>query len=122
MIGVSFRRKPESSWCKLSIEDCSDVASGTLRRQMSGSPPPSRASSTPDESVFPANAGIQKVAEMFPPTESTIPRENPNKEWKRMWKPELTEKGNSTWQDFCDQIALLDSGFHRNHPWWLSPP
>ena len=41
--------------------------------------------------------------------ESAITREKAIKEWKRVWKVELIEKGNPTWRDLYDEIAL--SGF-----------
>ena len=37
--------------------------------------------------------------------ESAIAREKAIKEWKRVWKVELIEKGNPTWRDFYDEIV-----------------
>ena len=37
--------------------------------------------------------------------ESAIAREKAIKEWKRLWKGELIEKGNPTWRDLNDEIV-----------------
>ena len=37
--------------------------------------------------------------------ESAIGREKAIKEWKRVWKLELIEKGNPTWRDLYDEIV-----------------
>ena len=37
--------------------------------------------------------------------ENAIIREKAIKEWKRMWKLELIEKGNATWRDLYNEIA-----------------
>ena len=37
--------------------------------------------------------------------ESAIAREKAIKEWKRVWKVELIEKGNPTWRDLYDEIV-----------------
>ena len=37
--------------------------------------------------------------------ESAIAREKALKEWTRVWKVELIEKGNPTWRDLYDEIV-----------------
>ena len=37
--------------------------------------------------------------------ESAIAREKAIKEWKRVWKVELIEKGNPPWRDLYDEIV-----------------
>ncbi len=37
--------------------------------------------------------------------ESAIAREKAIKEWKRVWKVELIEKGNPAWRDLYDEIV-----------------
>ena len=37
--------------------------------------------------------------------ESAIAREKAIKEWNRVWKLELIEKGNPTWRDLYDEIV-----------------
>ena len=37
--------------------------------------------------------------------ESAITREKAIKEWKRVWKLALIEKGNPTWRDLYDEIV-----------------
>ncbi len=37
--------------------------------------------------------------------ESAIAREKAIKEWKRAWKIEMIEKGNSSWRDLYEEIV-----------------
>jgi putative endonuclease len=44
--------------------------------------------------------------EMHETRDSAFQRERQLKKWKRIWKLELIERGNPTWRDLADELAL----------------
>ncbi len=54
--------------------------------------------------VYPDKSGLVWF-EAHESMESAIAREKAIKEWKRVWKVELIEKGNPPWRDLYDEIV-----------------